>query len=90
MLILSGIAVTVTLLGMVSVVSIRLATGYAIAGWATTAFGVLAILLIQILTFMLTFSFLTLSTRALNPIIPIRDCHVFFQDIKEVGCANDG
>jgi polyisoprenyl-phosphate glycosyltransferase len=83
-LIFSGIAASFTLIGMVVVTLIRLSTGYAIPGWATNAFGILFILLVQITTFMLTFCFMILFTRGFSPFIPVRD-HIFFvRQIDEV------
>lgn len=84
LLLMSGVAVASTVGGMVAVTLIRLMTGYAIPGWATTAFGILTILLVQITTFMLTFCFLILFTRGFSPFIPIRDYHFFVRDVSEV------
>ena len=84
LLIVSGIAVCLTLIGMVVVTLIRLTTGYAIPGWATNALGILTVLLVQIATFMLTFCFLILFTRGFSPFIPVRD-HIFFiRQVDEV------
>jgi len=84
LLILSGAAASLTIAGMVVVTIIRMATGYAIPGWATNAFGILAIMLVQIATFMLSFCFLVLFTRGLSPFVPVRDYHLFVRHIDEV------
>lgn len=88
LLIVSAFATVTTLVGMVAVLLIRLTTGYAIPGWATNAFGILALLLVQIVTFMFTFCFLVLFTRGLSPFIPARDYEYFVLRIEEVwhGC----
>lgn len=88
LLISSAVAILATIVGMAIVALIRLTTGYAIPGWATNAFGILSLLLVQIGTFMFTFSFLILFTRALSPFIPVRDYRYFVLRIEEVwhGC----
>lgn len=88
LLLMSGLAVALTLGGMVAVTLIRLTTGYAIPGWATTAFGILTILLVQIMTFMLTFCFLILFTRGFSPFIPVRDYHFYVRKVSEVWHAH--
>lgn len=84
LLLMSGLAVALTIGGMVAVTLVRLTTGYAIPGWATTAFGILTILLVQITTFMLTFCFLILFTRGFSPFIPVRDYHFYVRQVSEV------
>ena len=84
LLIMSGIAVCFTVIGMVVVTLIRLTTGYAIPGWATNAFGILAVVLVQTATFMLTFCFLILFTRGFSPFIPVRDHKCFIRQVDEV------
>lgn len=84
LLILCAFAVTMAMTGMVAVLLIRLTTGFAIPGWATNAFGILAILLVQLATFMLTFCFLVLFTRGFSPFIPVRDYQFFIRQIDEV------
>ncbi len=84
LLILSSLLALLTVSGMVLVTLVRLTTGCAIPGWATSAFGILAILLVQIGTFMLTFSFLVLITRGFSQFIPVRDYHHFVRRVDEV------
>lgn len=84
LLILSGLAAAITIVGMVTVTLIRVTTGYAIPGWATNVFGVFAILLVQIATFISTFCFLVLFTRGLSPFVPVRDFGFFIRQIDEV------
>ncbi len=68
---------------------IRLATGYAIPGWATTAFGILALLLVQIVAFTFTFCFLILFTRGSNPFIPVCHYEHFLLRVEEVCHGGD-
>jgi hypothetical protein len=84
LLISSGIAGCLLVVSMIIVAAIRLTTGYAIPGWATTAFGILAVLLAQVITFMLTFCFLILFTRGFSPFIPVRDHAFFVREVEEV------
>jgi glycosyltransferase involved in cell wall biosynthesis len=60
---LGGFAVII-IAGMIAVISIRFFTSLAIPGWATSAVGLLAVLLIQTLAMMLSVTLLTLSARS--------------------------
>lgn len=80
----SGVAAGITLLAMAAVTVIRFATGLAIPGWASNVFGFLLILLMQIGTFMFTFSFLVLGSRGIGTFLPVRDYHYFVGGIDEV------
>lgn len=84
LLILSSIATLMTVAGMVVVIVLRLTGSAAIPDWATNAFGVLLLLLVQVGTFILTFCFLILFTRALSSFIPLRDYHHFVLRVEEV------
>lgn len=88
LLIACAAGVFVTLLGMGAVVAIRLLTGFAVPGWATVAFGILAVVLLQLTTAMLTFCMIVLCTRGLAPFIPIRDYRPFVKCIQEGGHAD--
>jgi hypothetical protein len=89
LLIGSGVAALATVSGMLMVVLIKITTGYAIPGWATNAFGLLTLLLVQIATFMLTFSFVIMFARALSTFIPMRDFHFFVLRVDEVWHASE-
>jgi hypothetical protein len=89
LLILSAIATVLTIVGMVVVTLIRLAGSSAIPGWATNAFGILLLLLVQVGTFIFTFCFLILFTRALSPFIPLRDYQHFVSRVEEVWHGHD-
>ena len=84
LLIMSAIALMATVAGMAAVALIRLTTGYAIPGWASNVFALLTLALVQIGTFIFTFCFVILSTRAQNPFIPVRDYRYFIRRIDEV------
>jgi polyisoprenyl-phosphate glycosyltransferase len=63
---------------------IRFGTDLAIPGWATTAFGILLLLLTQMLMLSLVFSFIVLGARDVSSFLPIRDHHYFINRFEEV------
>ena len=71
-------------LGIVVVVCIRLFTEEAIPGWATYAAGTLAIILIQLLTIAISFTFIMLSNRINLGFIPLRDYALFIADARDI------
>jgi hypothetical protein len=56
---------------------VRLTTDLAIPGWATTAFGVLLIILLQSTMFLFVFSFMILAGRNAASFLPLRDYAYF-------------
>jgi glycosyltransferase involved in cell wall biosynthesis len=56
---------------------VRLTTDLAIPGWATTAFGVLLIILLQATMFLFVFSFMILAGRNAASFLPLRDYAYF-------------
>ena len=58
-------------------VAVRLTTDLAIPGWATTAFGVLLIILLQATMFLVVFSFMILAGRNAAGFLPLRDYAYF-------------
>jgi glycosyltransferase involved in cell wall biosynthesis len=73
-------------LGIIAVVFIRFFTDLAIPGWATYAIGVLAVVMIQMLTIAASFTFFTLSSRANPGFLPLRDCSIFVAESVDVYC----
>jgi hypothetical protein len=65
---------------MFAVLAIRLMTDLAIPGWASTVFGDLAILLVQLLVIIVAITFMVLSGRSNRPIIPFTDAPSFVVD----------
>jgi polyisoprenyl-phosphate glycosyltransferase len=63
--------------GILAVIGIRLFTDQAIPGWATYATGTLTIILIQLVTIALSFTFTMLSGRINLSFVPLRD-YAFF------------
>jgi hypothetical protein len=62
---------------LVATVVVRLVTDWAIPGWATNAFGLLLVILIQAIVSAVVFSSLVLANRNQMTFLPQRD-HVFF------------
>ena len=55
---------------LVVIVGIRLFTDFAIPGWATTAFGLVSVLLVQSVVFAVLLLFISLKTRSLSESVP--------------------
>jgi polyisoprenyl-phosphate glycosyltransferase len=76
-----------TLLGLASlgaVIWIRLFTSLAIPGWATTVSGLIALLLLQVLSLAFTFSMQSVSTHGSAGFLPARDCSLFIRSVLEI------
>jgi polyisoprenyl-phosphate glycosyltransferase len=71
-----------TFLGISAIVAVRLFSSWAIPGWATTAAGLLSVILLQTLTLMLMFVFVILSTRSAATFMPTRDCPQYIREIE--------
>ena len=69
---------------LVGAVGIRLFTDLAIPGWATVAVGVLAILLMQVLTLVVMIVFVVLGARENAKFLPVRDFAPFVMDVVKV------
>ena len=83
LLLCSAVGSATAILGLIVVTSIRLTTNLAIPGWATNAFGLLLLLLVQIVAFMLTACLVVLFTRGLSQFIPARDFEYFVLRVEE-------
>ena len=77
--------IALTFLGMLITVYLRTMTALAIPGWETTAFGVLAILLIQGVMLALVFSFMVLGGRSGSNFLPKRDYGYYI--LRTVACG---
>lgn len=73
LLILVSLGMLLTVGGMVGVTTIRLATDLAIPGWASYVFGVLLVIMMQMLLVVLGFIFVILAARNAVNVIPSRD-----------------
>lgn len=74
-------------LGITSVVAIRLSTDWAVPGWATTAVGMLGLVLLQAVTVGFLLTFVTLANRSQMAPAP---CQTFRDYILELHLLRDG
>ena len=79
LLMMSGLLAALAGLAMVAAVCVRLFTDMAIPGWATTAAGILLVVILQALLMSVVFAFLILQARNQLAFLPIRD-HAYFVD----------
>jgi polyisoprenyl-phosphate glycosyltransferase len=81
---LSLLMTLVTMVGLIAVVYVRLFTSLPIPGWATSAFGLLAIVLIQSISLASFFCVVALSARNVSTILPKRDYAYFINRIEPI------
>jgi hypothetical protein len=86
MLLASLAVIVAALLGLLTVVVIRLATDMAIPGWATNAFGLLVVVLFQAITSSVMFIFIILGNRLGANFLPVRDYSYFVLKTRRVAC----
>lgn len=72
-LLLLSLVIAVLGLTLAAIVAVRIFTDLAIPGWATTAFGLVAILFLQSVVFAFLLLFMSLRTRGLQSVVPARD-----------------
>jgi polyisoprenyl-phosphate glycosyltransferase len=77
MVIAASLLIVAGIVGLTTTVGVRLFTDLAIPGWATTAFGLLLVLLLQAVMFLVVFCFITLAGRNGSSFLPIRDYGYF-------------
>jgi polyisoprenyl-phosphate glycosyltransferase len=70
--------------GIVAVAAIRFFTNQAIPGWATNATGILAIIMVQLVTIATSFTFFVLSSRTNLGFIPLRDYSLFVEKAVDI------
>lgn len=85
LLIFSCGAIAASAAGTLVSAGIWMTTEQAWAGWAAGGLGLLSLLLVQIVIFMLTFSFVILFSRGQSPFIPMRDYHPFIIHVQDSG-----
>ena len=79
---LTGIALAAA--SLAAIVAIRLLTTLAIPGWATSAAGLLAVVLLQLVLFSIVFCFMTLSNRQGTTMLPLRDYPYFVAAVEQI------
>lgn len=77
LLIATSAVILVALAGLAATVAIRLCTTLAIPGWATSAAGLLLIVLLQAVMFSIVFCFIILNNRQGTTVLPLRDYKYF-------------
>lgn len=87
-LILVFLASLLLVLILVGTIAIRLFTTLPIPGWTSTVSGMLLLLLTQLATAAGVLVFFILSSRAVAPVIPLRDYKLFFSHIENRGRFN--
>lgn len=83
MLTAAGMGGIASILGLLVVAGIRIATPYAIPGWASTVFGDLLIILAQSIVMVVAVTLAVLGTRSQRPIVPLMDAPGFILDRYE-------
>jgi polyisoprenyl-phosphate glycosyltransferase len=82
---LAALAGVILLIGLLSaVVVIRFATDFALPGWATTAAGLLLVIVLQMLTVTLGLTLLVLFNRNNLSFLPLRDYRFFVAGIEKI------
>ena len=77
LLIATSAMIGLDLFALLVTLAVRLTTDLAIPGWATVAFGVLLIILLQATMFLFVFSFMILAGRNAASFLPLRDYAYF-------------
>jgi glycosyltransferase involved in cell wall biosynthesis len=77
LLVASFVMVLLTLLGILSAMVVRLATDWAVPGWASYVVGILFILMVQAIMAAFVFSFVILGSRHGSSFLPRRDYSFF-------------
>ena len=84
LLIVVSLGMLLTVGAMVIVATIRLATNFAIPGWATYVSGLLLVILMQMLLVILVFVFVILAARNAANVIPSRDYVHIMGGVKRI------
>jgi polyisoprenyl-phosphate glycosyltransferase len=84
LLIASLVISFLALIGILAIVAIRLFTSLAIPGWATSAAGLLLIILLQFIMFSVVFCFFILNNRQATTFLPMRDYQYYVSAIKRL------
>jgi hypothetical protein len=77
---LAGLAIV----GIAAVLGVRIFTDFAIPGWATSAAGVLTIILLQAFLMLTVFVFITLQGRSSLGFLPVRDYSYFVDRVDRL------
>ncbi len=86
LLIASLLGILLAAAGLAAIVAVRLLTTLAIPGWATSAAGILAVVLLELVLFSIVFCFMTLSNRQGTTVLPLRDYPYFVASVERLDC----
>ncbi len=84
LLVVSFVFIIFSLLGIVAVLAIRLATDVAIPGWATSSIGTLIAIFIEALLMSILLVFLVLNNRSQQPFVPRLHYNDYISDIEHI------
>tara|TARA_B100000029_G_scaffold284880_1_gene278725 strand:- start:1062 stop:2042 length:981 start_codon:yes stop_codon:yes gene_type:complete len=83
-----GVVLLVALMAaLLTILGIKFFTELAITGWATNAFGLTLLLLLNFITFLLIISISTLNERSKMNVLPIQNYHFFIAAKEDLGCG---
>ena len=85
LLVLASILVLVVLTGIIAAVIVKLATPWAVPGWATYTVGILFVLLVLCIMLAFVFSFIILWGRQGSSFLPCRDYVYFIKEVRVLG-----
>jgi hypothetical protein len=88
LLIASCVITGIGLASLGALVWIRFFTTVAIPGWATNASGLIAILLVQVLSLAFTFAMHSVSIHGNTGFLPVRDCPLFLHSVQQLNLEN--
>jgi glycosyltransferase involved in cell wall biosynthesis len=83
MLLAAVLAGGMATVGLLSVLTIRFASHYAIPGWASIVFGDLIIVLLQSIVMAVATTLIVLGNRSHRPIVPFLDAPAFIEDSQQ-------
>jgi polyisoprenyl-phosphate glycosyltransferase len=78
----SALALSAAVLGLVTVLVIRWGTALALPGWATSAAGLLVVLVAVLVVVSTLFTFVVLAGRSQTTVVPLRDYKLFVGTVK--------
>jgi glycosyltransferase involved in cell wall biosynthesis len=84
-LILAGVFAMFGMAALSAIIGIHLFTSFPIPGWATATCGLIALLLLQVLSLAFTFAMQSVSVHGNNGLIPARDCSNFVRSAEHLG-----
>src|SRR5262249_23652564 len=89
LLCLTAALIILALGGICAIVAIRLFTALAIPGWATTVSGIVAVVLLNLVTLMTVFVLFILQSRSMAGFLPIRDWQYFVARHWKITAQNE-